>query len=298
MTASPAGSPVRGIVCMAVGTIVLTSQDALSKWLLAYMHAGEIMAWRALLSIPIVLLLLRMEGDSLRTLRSNAFRYTLLRGFFGLLASILVMVSFKFMPLADALAIIFISPLMITALSAILLKEPVGWRRWTATCTGFVGAMLIVGPGFETVGIYALAPIGAALASALRDITTRVASRHDTGPSVLFWTMTVGCAGGFATFPAMGASLPSASTWGLLLICAILIALAFRLTIAAYKFASGAIVAPFRYLALVWAIVIGYVVWGDVPNMQMIAGSAIVTGAGLYVWYREYRLEREANARN
>jgi drug/metabolite transporter (DMT)-like permease len=292
MTQPAAGSPVRGIVCMVVGTLVLTCQDAVSKWLLDHLHAGEIMGWRALMSLPLVLLLLRLEGDSLRTLRSTALGLSLLRGFFALIASILVILSFKVLPLADALAIIFISPLMITALSAILLKEHVGWRRWTATCTGFVGVLLIVGPGFETVGIWALAPVGAALASALRDIATRVVSRHDPGPSVLFWTMVVGGAGGFATFPVMGASIPSAAVWCLLLACAVLLTLAFRLNIAAYKLASGAIVAPFRYLALVWAVAIGYVVWDDVPNGQMILGSAIVTGAGLYVWWREYRHAR------
>ena len=292
MNTATVGSPVRGILCMIAGTLVLTSQDAMSKWLLNYLHPGEIMGWRALMSVPFVLLLLKLEGDSLRTLRSPVLGQTILRGFLALVASILVILSFQVLPLADALAIIFISPLMITALSAIILKEHVGWRRWTATCAGFVGALIIVGPSFETIGISALTPVGAALASALRDISTRVVSRHDSGPSVLFWTMAVGSLGGFATFPAMGASLPAPSTWILLLVCAILLTVAFRLSIAAYKLASGAIVAPFRYLALVWAIVIGYVVWDDVPDTNMIVGSVIVSGAGLYIWWREYTLER------
>jgi drug/metabolite transporter (DMT)-like permease len=104
--------------------------------------------------------------------------------------------------------------------------------------------------------------------------------------------MIIGAAGGFASFPAMGASMPSATVWGLLLACAVLLTLAFRLSIAAYKLASGAIVAPFRYLALVWAAAIGYVLWGDVPDAWMILGSVIVTGAGLYIWRREHVLER------
>lgn len=292
MNVPAAGSPVRGILCMIVGTFVLTCQDGLSKWLLAYLHFGEIQGWRGLMCLPVVILLLRLEGDRLGTLRSNAPGYSLLCGFFALIASVLVILAFKVMPLADALAITFISPLMTTALSAVLLKEHVGWRRWTATGVGFVGALLIVGPGFDRLGLWALAPVGAALASALRDITTRIVSRHDPGPSLLFWIMAVGAAGGFASFPAMGASMPSATVWGMLFACAVLLTLAFRLNIAAYKLASGAIVAPFRYLALVWAVAIGYALWGDVPDARMLLGSAIVTGAGLYTWRREHQLDR------
>lgn len=157
---------------MIVGTMVLTTHDAISKWLLQTLHTGEIIALRGLLSLPVVILLARLEGLGLRDLRSRAPWQTGLRGFLGLLTSALVILSFKVLPLADALAIIFSSPLMVTGLSAIMLKEPVGWRRWTATCTGFAGVLLIVTPSFDSVGLWALAPLGAALTSAFRETSS------------------------------------------------------------------------------------------------------------------------------
>jgi drug/metabolite transporter (DMT)-like permease len=285
-------SAIKGILYMTVGTMVLTTHDAISKLLLDWLHVGEIIAWRGLLSIPIVLLLVRLEGDTWRSLKSAAPWQTFLRGLFGLITSFLVILSFKVMPLADALAIIFSSPLMVTALSAIFLKEHVGWRRWTATSAGFAGAVLIVGPSFDAVGLWALAPIGAALASALRDIISRRLGSRDSGPSILFWTMIVSMVGGLISLPFLGTSMPSPAVWGLLLTTALLITLAYRLNIAAFTIASGAIVAPLRYLSLVWAAILGYALWQDVPDLRAVAGTVIIIAAGLYIWRREAMLER------
>ncbi len=291
--APPVQSAIRGIVYMTIGTMILTTHDAISKLLLDWLHVGEIIAWRGLLSIPVVLLMLRLEGDHWRSLRSSSPWQSFLRGFFGLTTSFLVILSFKVMPLADALAIIFSSPLIVTAFSAVFLREPVGWRRWTATTAGFGGALLIVGPSFDAVGMWALAPIGAALASALRDIISRRLGARDTGPSILFWTMVVSMAGGMTTLPFLGASTPTPAVWGLIAATALLIALAYRLNIAAFTVASGAIVAPLRYLSLVWAAILGYAIWDDVPDPQAVAGAAIIIAAGLYIWRREARLEKQ-----
>jgi drug/metabolite transporter (DMT)-like permease len=279
---------------MIVGTLVLTTHDAISKALLDVMHFGEIIAWRGLLSLPLVLLLLRLEGDRWASLRSQAPFKTALRGVLAFATSALVILSFKVMPLADALAIIFSSPLIVTALSAIMLKEPVGWRRWTATGTGFAGAIIIVGPGFDVMGFWALAPVGAALASAFRDIITRTLGGHDSGPSILFWTMVASATGGIVTLPFLGMSTPSPMTWIMIAVTAVLITLAYRLNIAAFKLASGAIVAPLRYLSLVWAAVLGYLIWDDTPGLQTIIGAVFIMGSGLYTLRRESRLARQA----
>ena len=239
--------------------------------------------------------MLRLEGDRWQSLKSTSPWQTFLRGAFGLATSFLVILSYKTMPLANALAIIFSSPLMVTAFSAIFLRETVGWRRWTATTTGFGGALLIVGPSFDAVGIWALAPIGAALASAFRDILSRRLGARDTGPSILFWTMIVSIAGGFATLPWLGMSTPTPAVWTMLAATALLITVAYRLNIAAFTVASGAIVAPLRYLSLVWAAVLGYAIWDDVPDLQTLIGATIIIGAGLYIWRRETRLEQSAN---
>jgi len=126
---------------MVAGTVLLTSNDAITKWLLTSLHPGDIMAWRGLLSLPIVLLILRSEGARLQSLKPRKPVMTGLRACFALVTSVLVVISFQVLPLADALPRIFVSPLRITALAALIRKEPVGWRRWAATRKGWAGAL-------------------------------------------------------------------------------------------------------------------------------------------------------------
>ncbi len=286
-------APARGILCMVLGTILLTSNDAVTKWLLTSLHPGDVMAWRGLLSLPFVFIILKLEGGNLSTLRSRAPKRTLLRAVLALLTSVLVIVSFQVLPLADALAVIFVSPVMVTALSALLLKEPVGWRRWTATAAGFCGALIIVGPSFQEIGPWVMAPLGAAFFAALRDIVTRPLGRVEAGAAITFWTMLLATLAGFASLPVLGASPVPESAWLLLVGASAMLAGSNRLTIAAFKLASGSVVAPLKYLALIWAAGIGYLVWGDVPDIRKVVGAAIIAGAGLYIWRREIVLARE-----
>lgn len=289
-----ADAPTRGIICMIVGTILLTSGDAVTKWLLTSLHPGDIMAWRGLLSLPIVMLILRSEGARVRSLKPRLPFMTGLRACLALATSVMVIISFQVLPLADALALIFVSPLMITALSALVLKEHVGWRRWAATLTGFGGALLIVGPSFQAIGVWVLAPLAAAFFAALRDIATRSIGKQETGPAILFWTMLIATVAGFASLPVLGATPLNGEAWMLLAAAAVMSALSHRLTIAAFKLASGAVVAPLKYLALLWAAGIGYIVWGELPEQRTILGAIIVAAAGLYIWRREIVLARKA----
>lgn len=289
----PSDAPARGILCMIIGTMLLTSNDAITKWLLSTLHPGDIMAWRGLLSIPFIFVILRVEGGSVASLKSRAPKRSLVRALLALATSVFVIISFQVLPLADALALIFVSPLLVTALSASMLGEPVGWRRWSATIVGFLGSLLIVGPSFEAIGLWVLAPLAAATTAALRDIATRKLGAIDNGPSILFWTMLVATVGGFASLPVLGASHLSNEAWMLLLGAAAMLALSNRLTIAAFKLASGAVVAPLKYLSLIWAGGIGYFVWGEVPDAQKALGAAIVAAAGLYIWRREIILQRK-----
>ncbi|MCB1549389.1 MAG: DMT family transporter [Hyphomicrobiaceae bacterium] len=289
--------PLRGILYMVVGTMVLTAQGAISKWLLGSLHAGEIMAWRSLMALPCVLLLLRMEGGSLATLKSAAPLQSALRAALALLTALLVILSFSALPLADALSIIFVSPLLLTALSAIVLGESVDWQRWLATVIGFVGAIVIVGPSFQTVGYWALAPLGAALASAVRDLVTRKLGSIDPGISILFWTMVLATVAGFASLPVLGAREPTPFLWLLLAVAAVLLTFSNRLIIAAFKYASGAVMAPLKYLTLIWAAGLGYAIWGDLPDARKIVGAVIVAAAGLYVWRREIVAARRLAAK-
>lgn len=279
----------RGILCIMLSTIVLTSQDGLTKWLLQYHHAGEIMFYRGLIAMPAAVALHLMLGQKVGRLKSMKPGFTAYRSILATVCSMFVVMSFIYMPLADALAVIFISPLVLTALSGLMLGEKVGWRRWVAVTVGFVGVLLITQPGQSTITWVIAIPLVAAFSSALRDIASRQLGGVDPPTTTLFWAMTASMAGGALTLPFFGYALPTLANWGLLFVTGAMIVAAQWLIILAFQLASGSIVAPFRYLSLVWAGMIGYTVWGDVPSEMKALGAAIVCGSGIYIWWRETR---------
>ena len=278
----------KGAWCMIVGALLLTSQDAISKWLTTDYHAGEILFYRGFFTfIPIAIIV--AHAGSWRILATRNLKSTMIRAFFGTATSIFVVLSFIFLPLATALAIIFLSPIMLTALSVPILGERVGWRRGIAVLVGFVGVVLIVRPGAGGIPLFYLIPLFTALLSTFRDIATRKMRGGDSSVSILFYSMVVAMGAGAASLPLFGTHWPSPSDWGLFAAAGTMIGLSHLLTIQALLFAPGGTVAPFKYLSLVYAAGIGYVVWGDVPDAWKISGAALVVASGLFILYREMR---------
>lgn len=278
---------VKGAYCMIAGGILLTVQDAITKWLTGDLHAGEIMFFRGLFTFVPIIVVVCFAGGGFRLLASRNLKGSLLRAALGAGTSIFVVISFNYLPLADALAIIFISPIILTALSSPLLGEKVGWRRWLAVFVGFAGLLLMVRPSGDGVPYYYVFPLITALLSALRDVTTRALRNHDSSISILFYSMAAGVLMGALTLPVYGVHWPSPSQWGLLALAGVMNSLSHLLTIQALLFAPGGTMAPFRYLSLVWGALLGYAIWGDVPDGYKIAGGALVVGAGLFILYRE-----------
>ena len=279
----------KGALCMIAGGLLMTVQDAICKWLTADFHSGEIMFFRGLFTfVPIVVIIALWKGG-LRQLASRNLKGTLTRAVLGASTSIFVVVSFVYLPLADALAIIFISPIMLTALSSPMLGERVGWRRWTAVFVGFAGLLLMVRPTGEGIPYFYFFPLLTAFLSAFRDVATRRLRNDDSAVSILFYSMIAGVVIGALTMPVFGAHWPSPGQWGLLAIAGILNSLSHLLTIQALLLAPGGTMAPFRYLSLVWAVVIGYAIWGDMPDAWKLSGAALVVGAGLFILHRELR---------
>jgi drug/metabolite transporter (DMT)-like permease len=279
----------RGILCIVLSTLVLTAQDGMTKWLVESHHAGVLMFWRGLLAIPVAAAFHVMTGQRLSRLVSKKLGFTAYRSIMAGTCSMLVVLSFAYMPLADALAVIFVSPLIITALSAVFLKEPVGWHRWGAVIVGFCGVLLITEPGQAPLTWVILIPLGAAFTGALRDIGSRQLGGVDPPTTTLFWAMVASSAAGAVTLPFWGLTWPSPAEWGLLAVTAVMIAVAMWLIVLAFQMASGSAIAPYRYLSLIWAGLIGYAVWGDIPSETKLAGAGIVAASGLYIWWRETR---------
>jgi len=275
----------KGLACMVASGILLTGQDAVVKWLTDDYTTGEIMFWRALLSfLPMALLIWRAGGPGL--LRSRRWVALLTRALLAAGTSLTIVLSFRYLALADALAIVFLSPILLTALAAPLLGEYVGPRRWAAVAVGFAGMLLMVRPGGEAVGIAVLAPLAAATLSAVRDIITRHLGPTDHALSILFYSTVFSTLIGVFDMPR-GLAPPALGDLALFLAIALMWGLAHLLGIMALAYAEASAVAPFKYLSLVWAALLGYLVWGHVPDLWVSAGAALVVGSGLYILHRE-----------
>lgn len=284
----------KGVWCMIAGTLLLTSQDAITKWMTTKYHVGEILFYRGIFAfLPIIILVI--WSGRLSLLATKSLRTTLTRAILGTATSIFVVLSFVHLPLATALAIIFLSPIMLTALSVPLLREHIGWRRWLAVFVGFCGVLLIMRPTGEGDWLYYGIPLFTALLATFRDIVTRSMKGGDSSVSILFFSMVVALLTGSISLPFFGVSWPTAFDIFLFSIGGTMVGLAHLLQIQALLFASGGTVAPFKYLSLVYAAVIGYVIWGDVPDSWKIAGSGLIVGAGLFILYRESRIRSMPN---
>lgn len=279
-----------GMLYMVAGGFLLTAQDAISKWLSADWHAGEIMGYRGLFMLfPVVLAMLWQRDASF--LRPKRPKSVALRAGTTMLTSCFVVLSVTVMPLADALAVIFLSPLLVTAMSALFLGEPVGWRRWGAVAAGFVGVLMITSPGGMALSWTILIPLTAAAAAATRDVLTRAIGTADTTLCVLFWSVFTIMLAGLVTLP-FGTRWPEAGDWMLFAAAGFLGGASHFLTIRAFQIAAASAMAPFKYLSLVWGAAFGYLLWQDVPGPMKIAGAVLMVASGLYVMHRERLLAR------
>lgn len=280
-------SPLRGIACMAAGFALLTLNDAVLKWLTASYPTGEIVFMRSIFVMMLVAILAWRLGG-LKTLRVVNLRGQLIRAGLMTMATLLFVTSLRLMPLADAIAIAFAAPLFVTALARPLLGEHVGWRRWAAVLVGFGGVLIMFRPTGEAMRLVALIPLGVALASALKDIITRQITATESSIAILFiTTLALGAAGLVTVVGGWRAITPF--DLGLFAVGGFLLGGAQYLTIEAFRYAEAAVVAPFEYTAVLWAMLYGYLIWGDVPDRWIVSGSVLVIGSGLYILHRETR---------
>jgi drug/metabolite transporter (DMT)-like permease len=198
------------------------------------------------------------------------------------------------MPLANLIAILQALPLTITLLGAIFLRERVGWRRWSMILLGFVGVLLIVRPGtegFDRFAVYALISVAFV---AVRDLATRQMSPSVPSLRVAFWA-----ALGVTVFGAVGSLTevwvtPTGTEAVALMIAAVAILAGYLLVILAVRRGDLAVVTPYRYTGLLWALLLGWLVFGEWPDSLTLAGAALIVATGLYTFYREHQLARAA----
>jgi drug/metabolite transporter (DMT)-like permease len=282
-------APLAGIACMVGGSALLTLNDGTVKWLSADYPIGEIMTLRGLfVFLPIAFFTWR--GGGLRALDIRNLGAQGARAGLTMLSTLFYLTALAVMPIADTIALTFTGPLFLTMLVSPLLGEPVGWRRWTAVVVGFMGIVVMVRPGSGTLQVVALLPVGAALMGAVRDIITRrITSDIATAESsvaILCFTTLVVILAGLLTLP-FGWRMPTIGDVGLLACSGFLIGAAHYLLIEAFRHAEAGLIAPFKYTSIIWAVIFGFVVWGDIPDRWMVSGAVLVIGSGLYIFHRE-----------
>ena len=278
-------SPGRGITLTILGGALLTTNDAVLKWLTSDYPVGQLMFIRGLfVFLPVFLIAWRAGGFSL--IRINSYRNQSLRAGFAFISGFCFITGISFLPLADALAITFAGPLFTTALAPAMLGEHVGWRRWSAVMVGFVGVVVMLRPGGEVVQWAALFPLGASLAGALRDITTRKMAGQETSVSIMCFSTVLIVVAGLCTWPFGWAPLVLEDL-GLMALSGMLVGGAHYLLIERFQWAEAALLAPFKYTNLIWAVIFGFVIWGDLPDAWTLAGAAFVIACGIYIFRRE-----------
>jgi drug/metabolite transporter (DMT)-like permease len=287
----------RGIACMVGGMGVLTASDAVVKWLTAGYPTGEIIFVRGLfVLIPILLISLRAAGG-LGGLRVVNFSGQAFRAVMFIISVFCFLTGLRYNPLALNVAIAFASPLFVTALAPSMLGEHVGWRRWAAVLAGFAGVVVIVRPFDDILNIYALLPLGAAAAGAFRDIITRRISNTDSTASMLFWSTAAVTLAGLLTASLGGWQTPSLADFGLMVLTGFMSGLAHYLLIEAFVVAEAALVAPFRYSALLWGVALGYILWDELPAVHDWIGITLLVGSGLYIIQRQAMSRKAAGSK-
>lgn len=281
---------------MILAVLLFTGMDGLVKWVAQSHPTGQIVFFRNLFAfLPILLVVGRSGG--IAVLHTRRIGGHLLRGVIGVAAMACFFGAYALLPLGDAVAIGMSGPIFMTALSMPLLGEPVGPRRWTAVVIGFLGVLVMTRPGAGVLDPGALLALGGALFYALAMVTIRHLSRSEHPTTIVFYFTL------FATLAA-AVSLPfgqwvTPASWidfALLAMIGLIGGVAQFAMTHAFRLAPVAIVAPFDYLAVVFAMLIGYVVWGDVPDLWIVTGAAVVIASGLYILHRETVLARQRRA--
>jgi len=302
-----------GISCAITGVVAMSVMDAVIKWLSSDYPLHEIVLIRTVVALFLTLIIVHYDGGFgiLKTKRPGLH---MIRGAMIAMANMTFYLALAIMPIAEAAALFFIAPLLITGLSVPLLKEHVGWRRWLAIIIGFVGVILMSGLGTETFRIVAFLPVLAALFYALTQLLTRKMGVTEKASVLAFYISVVflvvslgfGLVFGDGSFAKAGGPnlefllrawhMPDPMSFMLMIACGGLVTIVAYMLSQAYRVSPANVIAPFEYVVLPLAILWGYLFWNEVPGLKVMMGIVLIAGAGLYVFIHERSLQNRENA--
>src|SRR5271167_2141799 len=279
----------RGIVMMIVATFLFAGASAASKWLVGVYPVGEVLFLRSLSSFMAgAVVILPVSGLSVYA--THRPRDHILRGLSQTISQAALLIAFSLMALAGAVAINFSAPLFAAVISIVWLKEPAGFVRGAALLIGFVGVLIVTNPGANSLTLGALFALINAVMYGTDNVAVRGMARTESANTLVMWQLSV-----LAFFHSF--LLFFGWHWPTPLHAAMLFGTGFTNALGQWfwtkslHLAPAPAVTPFYYLMLVWALVFGFLIWGEVPSSALLIGSAIVVATGLFLFLREARMQ-------
>ena len=286
----PSGIPARtldnrrGVLLMALAMFLFSAVDTQAKFLTDTLHPIQIVWVRQLGLLCGVAVLLAMRGPQVLATRRPVLQVA--RGACAATSATIFILAISFVPLADAVAVSFVAPFMVTVAGAWLLREPVGVNRWIAVGLGFTGAMIVIRPGGGVMHPAVFLVILAAAIFAARQIISRVLADDDRTATTVAYTALVGSAVLTLPLPFVWRWPGTGTEWAVLAAIAVLAAAAEFLVIKALEVAQAVVVAPVQYTLLLWSTAYGFVIFGDLPDLWTWVGALVIVASGLYTLRR------------
>ncbi len=311
----PPARPAAGIALCMSGLFLVSLQDIIIKYFSDTYSVLQIVFIRSLVALVPILIAVRLT-DGWRGIRTYKPRLLLFRGALGFLCYLAYYMAIAGLPLVEVVTIVFSAPIIVTVLSAILLKEPVGARRWSALVVGFLAVVIVVGPSGDFRHLATLLALLAAFAYACSIVVTRFIGADEHPWTITLYSMLTffigSCIASVLVF-SFGAALatenpslrfllrpwvmPRAADCLLMAFLGLNASLSFYCLIKAYWVSPASVVAPFEYTYIIWAVVFGYLIWAEVPQATSVFGMALLITCGFYILHRELQLSRIANGR-
>jgi drug/metabolite transporter (DMT)-like permease len=275
-----------GIGLMLLSIFMFSFGDAMGKFIVATYSVGQLLLLRACAALLVLMPMMWRQRAEFAQLERPLLQ--LLRVTLSTLEVAAFFWATVYLPLADVITYYLASPIFVTALSPIVLREHVGWRRWTAVLIGFCGVLIALRPSAQTVSWPAMIALGGSLSFALLMLITR--SLRSTPDIVMASSQFTGTFLLGALLSPFGWVTPSIGSLGLFVAAGCTSVVALLCVNRSLKLAPASVVVPYQYSMIVWAVIFGYVVFGDVPSWATIVGAAVIIGAGFYIFLREREL--------
>jgi drug/metabolite transporter (DMT)-like permease len=285
MTDKP-DNPTKGILMIIMAMFIFACQDTVTKQL-AQTYAAPQILWVRFLFFGVFAVILSSWNTPLKqVVKAHRPWLQIIRSLLIVLEISAFVLAIRVLSLAETHALFASFPLMVTAMSALILREKVGVRRWAAVLLGFSGVLIILRPGFGVFQLESLIALSAALMFSIYHVLTRIVSRNDSSNTSMLYMAVIGAAIMTCVGPLYWIE-PSAQAWRLLALLSLTGAVGHLLLIKALECAPASTLQPFNFTLLVWATAMGYVVFDNLPDMWTLIGGAVVVASGLYTIYRE-----------